>query len=105
MVTSLEQRSDTIASLVNALRTIGVLEVPVVELQTQPMQTRGVAQMINVLNKARKNSRLYVRLISQDGVQFMLGPYGSGLTKAVAPITSARMPCWANHLDSRLGCP
>jgi branched-chain amino acid transport system substrate-binding protein len=32
-------------------------------------------------------AQLTERLISQDGVQFMLGPYGSGLTKAVAPIT------------------
>ena len=27
------------------------------------------------------------RLIQQDGVKFMLGPYSSGLTKAIAPIT------------------
>ena len=32
-------------------------------------------------------AQLTERLIDQDGVQFMLGPYGSGLTKAVAPIT------------------
>jgi branched-chain amino acid transport system substrate-binding protein len=32
-------------------------------------------------------AQLTERLIRQDGVQFMLGPYGSGLTKAVAPIT------------------
>ncbi|HEX5079396.1 MAG TPA: amino acid ABC transporter substrate-binding protein [Geminicoccaceae bacterium] len=32
-------------------------------------------------------AQLTERLISQDGVDFMLGPYGSGLTVAVAPIT------------------
>ena len=26
------------------------------------------------------------RLIKQDGVKFMLGPYGSGLTKAILPV-------------------
>jgi branched-chain amino acid transport system substrate-binding protein len=31
-------------------------------------------------------AQLTERLISQDGVQFMLGPYSSGLTKAVAPV-------------------
>lgn len=32
-------------------------------------------------------SALAERLILQDEIKFMLGPYGSGLTKAVAPIT------------------
>lgn len=32
-------------------------------------------------------AQLVERLIKQDDVQFMLGPYGSGLTKAVAPVT------------------
>ena len=31
--------------------------------------------------------QLAERLIQQDGVKFMLGPYSSGLTKAIAPIT------------------
>ena len=34
-----------------------------------------------------RGAQLVERLISQDGVQFMLGPYSSGLTKAVAPVT------------------
>jgi len=34
-----------------------------------------------------RSAQLTERLIKQDGVQFMLGPYGSGLTKAVAPVT------------------
>jgi branched-chain amino acid transport system substrate-binding protein len=34
-----------------------------------------------------RSAQLTERLIEQDGVQFILGPYGSGLTKAVAPVT------------------
>ncbi|MBT4888183.1 MAG: amino acid ABC transporter substrate-binding protein [Rhodospirillales bacterium] len=30
---------------------------------------------------------LVERLIQQDGIKFLLGPYGSGLTKAIAPVT------------------
>ena len=30
-------------------------------------------------------AQLAERLIQQDGVKFMLGPYSSGLTKAIAP--------------------
>jgi hypothetical protein len=37
------------------------------ELQIQPLQTRGVPQMIRVLNNARKNNRLYVRLLGREG--------------------------------------
>jgi hypothetical protein len=36
------------------------------ELQVQPLQTRGLPQMIRVLNGARKNNRLYVRLVTRD---------------------------------------
>ena len=32
-------------------------------------------------------AQLAERLIKQDGVEFMLGPYSSGLTKAIAPVT------------------
>jgi len=35
----------------------------------------------------KRAAQLAERLISQDGVEFMLGPYSSGLTKAIAPIT------------------
>ena len=56
------------------------------ELQTQPMQTRGVAQMINVLNKARKNSRLYVRLISQDGGAIVKGEPLASLPPSVMAV-------------------
>ena len=32
-------------------------------------------------------AQLAERLINQDGVKYMLGPYSSGLTKAIAPVT------------------
>ena len=35
----------------------------------------------------KRAAQLAERLIKQDGIQFMLGPYSSGLTKAVAPVT------------------
>ena len=34
-----------------------------------------------------RGAQLVERLISQDHVQFVLGPYSSGLTKAIAPVT------------------
>jgi branched-chain amino acid transport system substrate-binding protein len=34
-----------------------------------------------------RGAELVERLINQDHVQFVLGPYSSGLTKAIAPIT------------------
>ncbi|MCH9780346.1 MAG: amino acid ABC transporter substrate-binding protein [Alphaproteobacteria bacterium] len=34
-----------------------------------------------------RGAELAERLIQQDGVEFMLGPYSSGLTKAIAPVT------------------
>ena len=33
-----------------------------------------------------RGTELAERLIKQDGVKFMLGPYGSGLTKAMLPV-------------------
>jgi branched-chain amino acid transport system substrate-binding protein len=36
---------------------------------------------------AARGAQLAERLISQDGVKFVLGPYSSALTKAIAPIT------------------
>jgi len=35
----------------------------------------------------KRAAQLAERLINQDGVEFMLGPYSSGLTKAMAPVT------------------
>ena len=34
-----------------------------------------------------RGARLAERLIREDGVKFMLGPYSSGLTEAIAPVT------------------
>ncbi|HSR71290.1 MAG TPA: amino acid ABC transporter substrate-binding protein [Kiloniellales bacterium] len=34
-----------------------------------------------------RGAQLVERLINQDGVKYMLGPYSSGLTKAVAPVS------------------
>lgn len=34
-----------------------------------------------------RGAQLAERLINQDGVQYMLGPYSSGMTKAMAPVT------------------
>jgi len=56
------------------------------ELQMQPMQTRGLPQMISVLNKARKNNRLYVRLISQDGGAVVKGESLSSLPPSVMAV-------------------
>ncbi len=34
-----------------------------------------------------RGAQLVERLIQQDGIKYMLGPYSSGLTKAIAPVT------------------
>lgn len=38
-------------------------------------------------SKGDRGATLAERLINQDGVQYMLGPYSSGMTKAIAPVT------------------
>lgn len=38
-------------------------------------------------SKGDRGATLAERLINQDKVEFMLGPYSSGLTKAIAPVT------------------
>lgn len=38
-------------------------------------------------SKGDRGATMAERLIQQDGVQYMLGPYSSGLTKAIAPVT------------------
>ena len=59
------------------------------ELQMQPLQTRNLPQMINVLNKARKNNRLYVRLITQDGGAVVKGESLSSLPPSVMAVMEA----------------
>jgi hypothetical protein len=56
------------------------------ELQMQPMQTRNLPQMISMLNKARKNNRLYVRLIGQDGGAVVKGESLSSLPPSVIAV-------------------
>jgi len=34
-----------------------------------------------------RGAQLVERLINQDGIKYVLGPYSSGLTKAIAPVT------------------
>ncbi len=38
-------------------------------------------------SQGSRAAQLAERLINQDGVEFMLGPYSTGMTKAVAPVT------------------
>jgi len=41
-------------------------------------------------SRGRRAATLTERLIDQDGVQYMLGPYSSGITRAVVPVTEQR---------------
>jgi hypothetical protein len=56
------------------------------ELQIQPLQARGLPQMIRVLNNVRKNNRLYVRLLGRDGGAVVKGESLSSLPPSVMAI-------------------
>jgi hypothetical protein len=56
------------------------------ELQLQPLQTRDLPQMIRVLNQARKNNRLYVRLVSPDAGAVVKGEALSSLPPSVLAV-------------------
>lgn len=56
------------------------------ELQVQPAQTRGIPQMIRLLNDARKNNRLYVRLITRDGGAVVRGESLAALPPSVLAV-------------------
>jgi hypothetical protein len=56
------------------------------ELQVQPLQTTGVPQMIRVLNNARKNNRLYVRLVTRDGGAVVKGEPLAALPSSVLAV-------------------
>ena len=56
------------------------------ELQVQPLQTRGLPQMIRVLNSARKNNRLYVRLVTRDGGAVVKGESLAALPPSVLAV-------------------
>jgi len=56
------------------------------ELQTPPLQTRDLPQMIRVLNQTRKNNRLYVRLLSPDAGAVVRGEALSSLPPSVLAV-------------------
>jgi hypothetical protein len=56
------------------------------ELQVQPLQTRDLHQMIRVLNNARKNNRLYVRLLGRDQGAVVKGESLSSLPPSVMAV-------------------
>jgi hypothetical protein len=56
------------------------------ELQVQPLQTRDLNQMIRVLNNARKNNRLYVRLLGRDQGAVVKGESLSSLPPSVMAV-------------------
>ena len=59
------------------------------ELQVQPLQTRGVPQMLQVLNSARRNNRLYVRLLTRDGGAIVKGESLAALPPSVLAVMEA----------------
>ncbi len=56
------------------------------ELQIQPLQSRGLPQMMRVLNSARKNNRLYVRLLNRDGGAVVKGESLAALPPSVLAV-------------------
>jgi len=56
------------------------------ELQVQPLQATGVPQMIRVLNSARKNNRLYVRLVTREGGAVVKGEPLAALPSSVLAV-------------------
>lgn len=59
------------------------------ELQIQPLRTRGLPHMIRVLNSARKNNRLYVRLLGRDRGAIVKGESLSSLPPSVLAVMEA----------------
>ena len=56
------------------------------ELRIQPLQTRGLPQMIRVLNNTRTHSRLYVRLLGRDHGAIVKGESLSSLPSSVMAV-------------------
>ena len=59
------------------------------ELQVQPLQATGLPQMIRVLNNARKNNRLYVRLVTRDDGAVVKGEPLAALPGSVLAVMEA----------------
>ena len=59
------------------------------ELQVQPTQARGVSQMLSVLNSARKNNRLYVRLLTRETGALVRGEPLPSLPPSVLAVLEA----------------
>ncbi|WP_018312283.1 amino acid ABC transporter substrate-binding protein [Cupriavidus sp. UYPR2.512] len=60
--------------------------------ETGGVKVGGKAYQLKIIfyddeSTSARGAQLAERLISQDGVKFVLGPYSSGLTKAIAPVT------------------
>ena len=55
----------------------------------QSQQAQGVTQMVRALNKARKNNRLYVRLLTQDAGAVVGGEFLSSLPPSVLAVMEA----------------
>ena len=78
------------------------------ELQVQPLQTTGVPQMIRVLNSARKNNRLYVRLVTRDGGAVVKGEPLAALPSSVLAVHGVgserrQLPPLAERAPRRVG--
>ena len=56
------------------------------ELQVQPLQARGLPQMIRALNDTRKHNRLYVRLLGRDNGAVVEGESLSSLPSSVMAV-------------------
>jgi len=54
--------------------------------QIQPLQTRGLPQMIRVLNNTHKNNRLYVRLLGRDSGAVVKGESLAALPPSVMAV-------------------
>jgi hypothetical protein len=59
------------------------------ELQLQPLQSRDLPQMLRVLNSARKNNRLYIRLLGRDGGAVVKGEPLAALPPSVLAVMEA----------------
>jgi hypothetical protein len=56
------------------------------ELPAQPLQARDLPQMLRVLNTARKNNRLYIRLLGRDGGAVVKGEPLAALPPSVLAV-------------------